>query len=117
MENPKPAIFAKINELKTTYTSLKVFQERPEVLESLPTITFRIEDDNPSYTLDGNVGTQRIVARIDIWAKTSKESGALLLALELKMKEIKYLLSSHFDILEPEVPNGLISHVTTQFIY
>lgn len=113
MEEPKATIFAKLNELSSS--TVKVYQERPEVIDSqLKVITFRIEDDRPEYTLADGVGTQRIVARIDIWCNTSKESGALLLAIESKMQEIGYLLSTHFDILEPD---SLLSHVTTQFIY
>jgi len=118
MIEPKAQVFAQITKLKTTYPNLKVLQERQKdgTIPDFPAITFRIEDDRPAHTLDKDIPYQRIVARIDIWTNTSKESGKLLLALESKMKEIDYLLSTHFDILD-QGKGEKYSHVTTQFIY
>lgn len=107
----KAQIFAKLSELVTDFPELSVFQVRPETIESLPTITFRIEDDRPQHTLDKEIGYQVAVIRIDIWANTSVESGELLVALEAKMRAAGYLLGTHFDVPEED----LSSHVTTQF--
>ena len=113
MINPKAQIFSKISELEDDFSGLNVYQIRPEVIVNFPTIVFRIEDDRPEYTLTDGIQNQEITIRIDIWAETSIESGEILSALEQKMLEINYRLSTHFDV--PEV--DLSSHVTSQFIY
>jgi len=110
--DPKYAIYAKLSELTTAFPALKVYEEQPEINESLPSITYRVGDDVPAYTLNDGVGLQDIVVVVDIWAVTSIESGEILVALEAKMRELGYLLSFSPDILEPDGK----SHITTQFV-
>lgn len=113
MIDPQETIFEKISELKTTYTQLVVYKTWPEIFEDFPCIVYRVENDNPQYTLNNGMGNQVFTIRIDIWADDGIQSAALLSALEPKMLEIGYRLASHSDILEPD--GG--SHLTTQFIY
>jgi hypothetical protein len=105
-------VFDKINELKTTYTDLSVYQGRPEVIETFPTITFRFTG-TPDYNLDKTIAKNNIQLVVDIWTKTPSEGELILDSLETKLKELDYLLAFSPDILDP----GGTFHLTTQFIY
>ena len=118
MDEPKAEIYDKLSEITQitvngTPKTVTVYQQRPEVLESFPCITFNISSNVPKYQLDKDIGRQDIVVKVDLWAETSIESGLLLIAVEAKLKELDYLLSFNSDIADPEG----YSHLTTQFTY
>jgi hypothetical protein len=106
MIEPKAELFATLKEL-----DVAVYQVRPEVLETFPCITFRVEENTPEYELEPEIGVQRIGVLIDIYAKTSIESGELLIELEELLRAEGYRLMNTFDLQEE---NG-ISHVVTVF--
>ncbi len=105
---PKSLIYTKLSELSTP-----VFQDRPEVLEQMPCIAFSISSNIPQYDLDSDIGTQNINVNVDIFAKTSTESGDIFKLVELKMREIKYLCTLNADVPDPEG----YSHLRLQFTY
>lgn len=87
-----------------------VYQSRPEVIKNLPSITFYVGSNVPEYLLEKDIGLQEIEIVIDIFAETSKESGALLAALEEIMLENDYRLVFNMDMPEDD-----LHHITTRF--
>ena len=114
---PTQIIYSKVAELESTFSDLTVYQNRPEVLEGVSSgsriITFRISNNQPEYDLDKEIENQRITVILDVWANTSQGTSELLVALEVKMREINYLLDTSYAIPDPEQ----LSHVLAQFIY
>jgi hypothetical protein len=88
-----------------------VYQTRPEVLKEFPCITFSIAENTPEYTLEKEIGYQEIVVAIDIYAKTSIESGSLLATLVEDMISEGYRMTFCSDIPDPDG----YSHITTRF--
>lgn len=113
LDEPKAEIYAILQEVAVAGLEIEVYQERPEVIESFPCMTFRISNNVPQYDLDKSIGKQDIIVIIDIWAETSVDSGKVLVALESKMKEYNYLLAFNGDVPDPEGN----SHITTQFTF
>ena len=101
---------------KDVYTILSaiddvvVYQNRPEVLKTFPCITFYIVGNTPEYLLEKSIGTQAIEVIVDIFAKTSSESGELLSTLEEQMLENDFRL-----VFSSDVPEDERSHITTRF--
>lgn len=113
MIDPDTTIYGKLVELVSDYPGLVVYAERPEIIESFPAITYIVSNNVPIYDLNKTVGEQDITVNIDVWADTSSESGELVLALEAKMKELDYYISSNINLVDP---NGG-SHRALQFIF
>jgi hypothetical protein len=100
---------------KDIYTILKsvtdnVYQNFPEASDTLPCISFYMEGNTPTYTLDKEIGFQDISVIVDIWAKTSKETGELLISLESEMLENDFRM-----VFSSDLPEDNLSHVTTRF--
>lgn len=106
MNEPKSDLYNILSE--TGYT---VYQRRPEVIASFPCLTFYVADNVIRPTLEKEIGYQQIVAVIDIWAKTSAESGEILLSVESAMRENNYIMSYCSDINDPDG----YSHISTRF--
>jgi len=106
MYEPKADVYAILSEIE----DVTVYQNRPEVLVEFPCITFSVANNIPNLVLEKDIGFQRIVVVIDIYAKTSKESGTLLSTLEEDMRE-----EGHVMVFNSDVPEDDISHITTRF--
>lgn len=106
--DPTSQIYSKLSELDTL-----VLQSEPEIKEVIPCIIFSIPENIPDYMLDKEVGRQRVTVNVDIYGKTSIQSGAIVKAVELKMREINYLCTFNASIPEPEK----YSHRRLQFTY
>lgn len=105
MYQPKADLYNLLSELNAT-----VYQARPEVIKTFPCVTFYIVGNTPEYELEREIGYQDIEVVVDIFAKTSTESGELLTSLESIMIEADYRLVFSSDVLEDD-----ISHITTRF--
>lgn len=103
---PKKDIYTILSSIE----GVTVYQTRPDIIEDLPSITFNIGSNVPEYVLDKEIGMQNIEVIIDIFAKTSAESGALLSTLEETMLENDYRLVFNMDIPEDD-----LHHITTRF--
>jgi len=106
MYEPKKDIYTILSSLD----DVTVYQNRPEVLKSFPCITFSIGSNIPEYELEKDIAYQNIDVVIDIYAKTSKETGSLLASLQEEMIDNDYRLVFCMDIPEEDV-----SHITTRF--
>ena len=103
---PKKDIYTILSQI----SGAKVYQTRPEIIKELPAITFNIGSNVPEYVLDKDIGMQNIEVIIDIFAKTSAESGELLATLEETMLENGYRLIFNMDM-----PENDLHHITTRF--
>ena len=107
---PKETVYTILSSVSDSVT---VYQERPEVVKSLPSFTFRVSYNNPIMTVDKSIGYQDVEVIVDIWAETSIESGTLLKALVATMLDNDFVLSFSSDVPDPGPEK--ISHVTTRF--
>lgn len=101
-------------------TGFKVYQNRPEKLVELPCVTFYILNNTPSYSLYPEVLKQNIEVIVDIWAKTSKETGSMLGEIFAKMLDYKYILQSNTDVYDNAIGNSSnagYSHLSLKFVY
>lgn len=103
---PKKDIYTILSSIE----GVTVYQSRPEIIESLPTIVFYVGSNIPSYLLEKEIGTQDIDIVIDIYAETSKKSGVLLATLEQVMLNNDYRLVFNMDM-----PEDNLHHITTRF--
>jgi hypothetical protein len=106
MYEPKKDIYTILSAIE----GVTVYQVRPEIINTLPCITFYIGSNVPEYVLEKEIGLQDIDVIIDIWAETSKESGTLLSTLEQTMLDNDYRLIYNMD-----VPEDDLHHITTRF--
>lgn len=113
MDDTRKTIYDILKSLVVEFPTLKVYQQRPEVLESFPCITFNIESNIPTYTLDRGIGRQTIVVKVDIWTQSSNNGKDVLIEVENVLRNIDYLLTYNLDILD----SSGIFHITTQFTY
>jgi len=105
MIEPKKDIYTILSEVTTN-----VYQARPEVAIEYPCIVFFVSSNVPKYVLGKEIGYQDMEVTVDIYAKTSIESGELLSTLESKMLENNYRL-----VFNEDIPNDDSSHITTRF--
>jgi hypothetical protein len=103
---PKADIYTILNAIE----GVNVYQSRPDVIAEFPSLTFYIGSNIPEYELEKEIAYQDIEVVIDIYAKTSKESGSLLASLEDTMLENNWRL-----IYNADVPENDVSHITTRF--
>lgn len=107
----KPIIFAKLSEI----SGIKIYQIRPEVLsiDLFPIVTFFLSRNDPMMNLAKQVDKQNTDITVDIWAKTSKQTSAIMLNVISKMLELNYLCTHNIDIPDPEG----FSHLNLIFTY
>ncbi len=105
MDEPKADIYTILSQLEAN-----VYQARPEQVIEYPCITFFVSSNIPGYVLEKEIGFQNIEVTIDIYTKTSKESGSLLASLESLMLDNNYRL-----VFSADIPNDDSSHITTRF--
>lgn len=109
---PTSQIYSKLLEVPTAYDdSIMVAQDRPERIETLPAITFEVENNVPQYGLDKSINKQDITIKVDIWGETSKITGSILKIVIEKLLELDYRCTFNQALVDP---TG-ISHRTTQF--
>jgi len=108
MEEPKAEVSAILIQLDGVST----YQERPEVIENRPCVTYAIADNRPEYSLDKDVANQNVEVDVDIWGDNSAETGSILKDLERLMIAGGYRCSFAQDIPDPD--GG--SHIATRFI-
>lgn len=106
METKKTEIYNLL--ASTGYT---VYQERPEIIESFPSITFRITRNVAEYSLDRSIGRQNVEVAIDLWARNSSETSQMLVDVEAVMISNDYVMSGNYDIPDE------VSHISLLFNY
>lgn len=89
MTNYATVIYDKLSEL-----SCDVYQERPEVIAELPTVTFSMTDSSAKFAMDGEELNQNEVVEIDIWANSSNESRVILDDIIALMLEIDFIYTT-----------------------
>lgn len=109
MYEPKEDLTTILN----TISGITVYQDRPEVIEDRPSITFSISNNVPEFDLSKEVARENIEVTIHIWALTSIESGQILKELVDKMLENNYVLTFNTDMIDED--GG--SHIVTKFTY
>jgi hypothetical protein len=108
---PKAEVYSILSTVTVEGLDINVYQARPEIIESFPSVTFFISSNVPSYDLSREVGPQDIEVTVDIWAETSSDSGLIFKAVESAMKESDYRLTFSTDVADPDG----ISHINTVF--
>lgn len=111
-------IYAKLGEAAAAYevatgTAVAVYHQRPEILDSFPTITYRVENNIPIHSLDKSDGFRETTVAVEIYANQLSQSEAILEYIITSMLELDYVLSFNRDIIDPD--GG--SHLSTQFSY
>jgi len=106
MKEPKKEIYAILSGISGATT----YQMKPRVLEDLPCFLFRVANNIPRYSLDKEVEYQDIEVAIDIFAKTSKETGSLLASLVDEMIDNGYRM-----VFCSDIPDDNLSHIATIF--
>lgn len=89
----------------------KVMQEGNNIFAEFPTITFREDVNTPTYTLDKEIGLQKISYVVDIWSEKSTDNTKITKEVELMMRENDYFLQYKYDIGQD---NG-IYHTSMRF--
>lgn len=90
---------------------VEVYQQRPEVIASFPSITYYISNNKVNADLSKEIGYQEVQVVIDIWSNTSIEGSELLSELEEAMRDNGFMLEFSSDVADPE----MISHITSRF--
>lgn len=116
--NLKRTIYSKLSEVLPG----KVFQTRPEVINTVPCITFHFIENLPELSLDKSILRQKVRVQIDIWAEDSAQGGDLYNSVIEKMLELNFICGFYREIKErtggtATSTNSEVYHLTTQFIY
>ena len=106
MLEPKKDIYTILSEIEGAVA----YQSRPDIDMELPCFIFYISGNLPVYVLEKAISHQEVEVTIDIFGKTSVESGSLLTLLESAMLGEGYRLTYCSDI-----PDDNTSHITTRF--
>jgi len=110
MDDPKKEIY----DILSTINTANVYENRPEKLisvEATPVIVFSVADNAPTYVLEKAIAFQNVRIDIDIFAKTSKLTGGLMITVQQKMIDADYRMVFNTDV---EDPTGY-SHVRLSF--
>ncbi len=103
---PKTDLF---NSLKTL--NYFVSQTQPPVFNDLPAIIFSVGNNAVSTDLDGEITSQDIEIKIDIWAEDSVTASTVLSQVEELMRSNLYIMSFSNDV--PNVSN--LYHIVSRF--
>jgi hypothetical protein len=109
MIEPKKQVFEKLSEI----ANVSVYQARPSVIESFPTINFKVSLNSPEYGFDKKTYHQNMIVEVEIWGVDSASTTNLLIEVERKMTEIDFLLASSIDVPEDDG----YSHLVLEFNY
>ena len=98
------------------YNSLKklnyhVSQTQPAIFTDLPAIVFSVGNNAISTDLDGEITSQDIEIKIDIWAEDSVTASTVLSQVEELMRSNLYIMSFSNDV--PNVSN--LHHIACRF--
>lgn len=115
---PKESLFNLLNTLKKSDTNptgidgLKVYQTFPDVFESLPTITFSVNNNMVEQDLSKNILYQDITFTIDIWGDTSSQCSDVLDKMESLLRDNNYKLTYSADV--PNTDKN-VRHIANRF--
>lgn len=109
---PKKDLYGLLSTIDFTIGDVQVYQQRPEVLEELPCITFNVSNNSAILELSKDIGYQEISVTIDFWGSTSKDTGSMLSETDEVLRANGYQLTFSSDIPDPD---GEISHITSRF--
>lgn len=115
---PKQDLFELLETLKqssdnpTGIAGLKVYQAFPEVFDTLPCITFSVNNNVVEQDLSKNILYQDITFTIDIWGTSSSQCSDVLDKMESLLRQNNYKLTYSAD-----VPNSdkRVRHVANRF--
>ena len=98
------------------YNSLKTLgyftsQSQPPIFTDLPAIIFSLGNNSILPDLDGQITSQDIEIKIDIWAEYSVTASTILSQVEEIMRSNLYIMSFSNDV--PNVSN--LYHITCRF--
>ena len=98
------------------YDSLKalpyfVSQTQPAIFNDLPAIIFSVGNNGVSVDLDGDIASQDVEIKIDIWAEDSVTASTVLSQVEEIMRSNFYIMSFSNDV--PNVSN--LYHIVNRF--
>ena len=98
------------------YNSLKalpyhVSQTQPAIFTDLPAIIFSVGNNAVSTDLDGEISSQDIEIKIDIWAGDSVTASTVLSQVEELMRSNLYIMSFSNDV--PNADN--LYHIVCRF--
>ena len=98
------------------YNSLKtlpyfVSQTQPAIFTDLPAIIFSVGNNSVSADLDGEISSQDIEIKIDIWAEDSVTASTVFSQVEELMRSNLYIMSFSNDV--PNVSN--LKHISSRF--
>lgn len=96
MNNPNASIFTKLSEI----AGLTVVRNRSQVIESLPTASYYVITDIPSYSHGKQVSHQAYTVAVDLWTEAPDEASSLLTSIESKMIEINFRLLQSQEIAD-----------------
>ena len=88
MKNPNASIYSKLNEI----TGVNVYRSYSESIEQMPSITYYVLGNAPSYSHSKQVNHQTYTISVDIWTRTPDELSTILAQVEAKMIEIDFRL-------------------------
>lgn len=108
MFNPKKEVFEKLKELE----GVTVSQSSQNVFNTLPAVTFNVQNNSVNLTLDNEIASQDIIIGVDVWAESSVQSSSILAQVEAKMRELLYQLTSSVDVPNPDQS---IHHIACSF--
>ena len=103
----------KVYDLLKTIEGVEVYQSRPEIIDTIPSITFRVEEYSPNYHLNRDIALDNWQIRIDIWHTNFTNAHALLEDIERLLIENNLKLNACRDIEDPDN----VAHITCNFIY
>ncbi len=92
-------------------TGVTVFQQLPEIIGTLPSITFSIDNAKPQHALDGEWLHNDVTVDVDIFAKTSDEVSSLLIEVITEMLGLEFTCTAMRDIRE----KAGMAHMAMQF--
>lgn len=96
--------------LSTFKSGVTALTERPETIEIVPSVTYRVEDNGIEIDLGKEIAYQNIIVIVDIWASNKKDASEILSALEEDMRDNNYVLNFSSEVSDPR-----LAHITTRF--
>lgn len=101
---------------KDVYDSLKtlpyyVSQSQPPIFNELPAVIFNVGNNAITTDLDGDISSQDIEIKLDIWADDSVTASTVLSEVEEIMRSNLYIMSFSNDV--PNISN--IHHIACRF--
>jgi len=100
-----------IYEVLSGVSGVTVYQRRPDIIKSFPSVTFYVAEDRGNFTLAPEITHRNLVIVVDVWTKSSIESSEISEEIIDVMLLNGYLLDFSTDVDNPDN----IAHVSMRF--